>query len=52
MGRKGVSKRKPAKEKVVRVHGDTSAAGGHKADAQPDLVAEKAKAPAKDAKKR
>lgn len=51
MGRKGVSKRKRAKEKAAPVSGNT-AASGRKAENQPDLVTEKDKASPKDNKKR
>jgi len=52
MGRKGVSKRKRAKEKAAPVSGNTAAASGHKSENQPDLVIEKDKASSKDNKKR
>jgi len=51
MGRKGVSKRKRAKEKAAPVSGNTAASGGRKAENQPDLVTEKDKASSKDIKK-
>jgi hypothetical protein len=51
MGRKGVSKRKKAKEKAASVSGSNSAASGRKADNQPEQVTEKAKAWPKDNKK-
>lgn len=51
MGRKGVSKRKKAKEKAAPVSGSNSATSGHKAENQPEQVIEKGKASPKDYKK-
>lgn len=47
MGRKGVSKRKKAKEKTGLVSGNTSAGSERKAEKQPEQVIEKGKAAAK-----
>lgn len=52
MGRKGVSKRKKAKEKAVPVTESVSGLLGRKADNQPEQVTEKAKAWPKGSKKR
>jgi hypothetical protein len=52
MGRKGVSKRKKAKEKTAPVSRSISGLNGRKAEKQPEPVAEKGKAWPKDSKKR
>ena len=51
MGRKGVSKRKKAKEKAP-VAAINSASNGRKADNQPEQVADKGKAWSKNTKKK
>jgi hypothetical protein len=48
MGRKGVSKRKKAKERAVPVSGNNSASGGRKAENQPEQVIRKSKPSSKD----
>ena len=52
MGRKGVSKRKKAKEKAAPVAGSIAALSERKAENQPEQVAEKGKASQKGKKKR
>jgi hypothetical protein len=44
MGRKGVSKRKKAKEKAAPVAGSNSASIGRNAENQPEQITEKGKA--------
>lgn len=51
MGRKGVSKRKKAKEKAPPVSGSISALWGRKTENQPERVIDKGKASPKDNKK-
>jgi len=52
MGRKGVSKRKKAKEKSPPVAGSISALMDRKTDNQPEQVSEKSKSSPKGKKKR
>jgi hypothetical protein len=52
MGRKGVSKRKKAKEKSPPVVGVIAALSERKAEKQPEQVTEKGKASQKGKKKR
>ncbi len=51
MGRKGVSKRKKAKEKAAPVSGSISASNGRKAENQPEQATEKSRPWSKDNKK-
>lgn len=51
MGRKGVSKRKKAKEKTPQAAGSISTVLGRKTDNQPERVIEKGKFPSKENKK-
>lgn len=53
MGRKGVSKRKKAKQKTSPGTGSTLSGNGHKIESQPEQVTEKSKpSPKEDNKKR
>lgn len=52
MGRKGVSKRKKAKEKSLPVAGTMAALMDRKAEKQPEQVSEKGKSSLKNKKKR
>lgn len=52
MGRKGVSKRKKAKQKSAPVPGSTPSLNGRKLESQPEPVTEISKASSKENKKK